>query len=200
MQNRKTLRLIRVAALLWIGPSSLACQGDSDEQATEEATEVVLPAVGFVDVTESAGIQFEHYTGAYGAKFFTEMAGAGGGFFDYDGDGWQDILLINGQDWSTNPDGRSAQDGLALYRNGGDGTFADVTDEAGLTTELYGMGMTAADYDNDGDVDFLITAVGPNRFYRNNGDGTFSAISDWAGAEDQAWSTSAMFFDYDKDG
>lgn len=200
MQYRRISPLIRAAALVWIGVGGLACQGDSDEQAGGQATEEALPAVGFVDVTESAGIRFEHRTGAYGAKFFPEMAGAGGGFFDYDGDGWQDILLVNGMDWSTNPDGRSAQDGLALFRNSGDGTFVDVTSEAGLTTELYGMGMAAADFDNDGDVDLLITAVGPNRFYRNNGDGTFSDVSASVGVDDPAWSTSAMFFDYDRDG
>ena len=88
----------------------------------------------------------------------------------------------------------------ALYRNLGDGRFADVTLQAGVGDTGWGMGCVAADYDNDGDTDLYITNYGPNRLYRNNGDGTFTDVTHEADADDPRWSTGAAFGDYDLDG
>lgn len=150
----------------------------------------------FVDVTEAAGISFVHYTGAFGKKYFPEMAGGGGGFFDYNGDGWEDILLINGRDWPSHP-GQTPTP--ALFENLQDGTFRDVTEQVGLDISIYGMGFAAADYDNDGDQDLIITAVGRNFFFRND-NGRFIDVSEEVGVSEEKWSSSPMFFDYDSDG
>ena len=175
----------------------LACDSTSEKApAVQTEQEKSNATVQFTDVTKSAGIDFQHQNGAFGKKYFPEMAGPGGGWLDYDGDGWLDILLVQGTSW---PGGDGAKPTLKLFRNTGDGTFADVTKAAGLEVSLYGMGMAAADYDNDGDPDVLITCVGLNRFFRND-NGVFKEMAEEAGLADPAWSTSAMFFDYDKDG
>jgi len=123
--------------------------------------------------------------------------GAGGGFFDYDGDGQIDILLVNGRQW---PGERQAEEPtMRLYRNGGDGTFRDVTEQSGLHVPLYGMGMTAADYDNDGDPDLVITGYEQTRLFRND-QGRFTDISEAAGLVQGDWSTAAAFVDVDRDG
>ncbi|MGH9901488.1 MAG: FG-GAP repeat domain-containing protein, partial [Pyrinomonadaceae bacterium] len=119
-------------------------------------------------------------------------------FCDYDNDGWQDILFVNSTAW---PGERGARTTPALYRNRQDGTFADVTREAGLAVELYGIGCAVADYDNDGAADiYITTATGPNRLFRNAGNGKFADVTQRAGVGDTGFSTSAAWFDYDKDG
>ena len=150
----------------------------------------------FTDVTAAAGIRFRHNNGAFGKKYLPETLGSGCAFLDYDNDGWQDILLIN----SKNFTGRSGPPSYpALYRNNKNGTFSDVTKQAGLAVEIYGFGVAAADYDNDGRIDLYITALGPNRLFRNVG-GKFVDVSQRAGVDDPGFSTSAMWFDYDRDG
>jgi hypothetical protein len=159
-----------------------------------------LAAHGFelVDVTARAGVQFEHNSGAFGGKFLPETLGSGCAFLDYDGDGWQDILLINGMDWPGHKKRRST---LRLYRNNGNGTFTDVTSRAGLDVELYGMGVSVGDYNNDGFPDILVTCVGQNRLFRNTGKGTFVDATQASGlGKREAFSTSALWFDYDRDG
>ncbi len=152
----------------------------------------------FVDVTSSAGIQFQHNSGAFGGKFLPETLGSGCAFFDYDRDGWQDILLINGMDWPTHKQRRST---LRLYHNNGNGTFTDVTSRTGLDVEVYGMGVAVGDYDNDGFPDILVTCVGQNRLFRNTGKGTFTDVTSASGlGKRSAFSTSALWFDYDRDG
>jgi hypothetical protein len=151
-----------------------------------------------VDVTGPSGLQFQHDSGAYGGKLLPETLGAGGAFLDYDGDGWQDILLINGMDWPGHKRQRST---LRLYRNNHDGTFSDVTRKAGLDIEMYGMGVAVGDYNNDGFPDILITCVGQNRLFKNTGKGTFVDVTQKSRlAGRQALSTSALWFDYDRDG
>ncbi len=151
-----------------------------------------------VDVTSPAGIQFRHNSGAFGGKFLPETMGSGCAFLDYDRDGWQDILLVNGMDWPGHKQKRST---LRLYRNNGNGTFTDVTTRAGLDVELYGMGVAVADYDNDGFPDILITCVGQNRLFHNTGKGTFIDVTEASGlGKRQGFSTSAIWFDYDRDG
>jgi enediyne biosynthesis protein E4 len=150
------------------------------------------------EVTAQAGIHFRHNSGAYGGKLLPETLGSGCAFLDYDRDGWQDILLINGSDW---PGHRRERSTLKLYRNNRNGTFSDVTHSAGLDVEMYGMGVAVGDYDNDGYPDILITCVGQNRLFKNTGKGTFLDVTKSSGLGGrQALSTSALWFDYDRDG
>ena len=162
----------------------------------------LLPSsnLGFTltDVTSAAGLQFHHNSGAYGGKLLPETLGSGCAFLDYDADGWQDILLINGMDWPGHERQRST---LRLYKNNRNGTFTDVTRAAGLDIEMYGMGVAVGDYNNDGFPDILITCVGQNRLFRNTGKGTFADVTKKSGLGGrQALSTSALWFDYDRDG
>ena len=165
------------------------------------------PGFRLVDVTAAAGLNFQHNSGAFGAKFLPETLGPGCAFLDYDGDGWQDILLVNGMDWpghkASHPQGdsKARHSALRLYRNNRNGTFTDVTERAGLAVELYGMGAAVADYNNDGFPDILITAVGQNRLFQNTGKGTFLDVTDKAGLGGRSsFSTSALWFDFDRDG
>ena len=152
----------------------------------------------FADVTSQAGIHFQHNSGAFGGKFLPETLGSGCAFLDYDRDGWQDILLINGADWPGHKKNRST---LRLYHNNGNGTFTDVTSHAGLDVELYGMGVAVGDYNNDGFPDILVTCVGQNRLFRNTGRGTFVDVTSASGlGKREGFSTSAVWFDYDRDG
>lgn len=153
--------------------------------------------IEFTDVTTQAGIRFKHNSGAFGKKYLPETIGAGGAFLDYDNDGWQDILLVNSMDW---PENKKRKSFLALYRNNKEGTFTDVTHQAGLGIEMYGIGVAIADYDNDGNVDVYITCVGPNHLFRNLGGGRFADVTRKAGVGDPGFSTAAAWFDYDNDG
>jgi hypothetical protein len=156
------------------------------------------PGFRFVDVTGQAGIRFQHNSGAYGGKLLPETLGSGCAFLDYDRDGWQDILLINGMDWPGHERERST---LKLYRNNRDGTFTEVTRKAGLDVQMYGMGVAVGDYNNDGFPDILITCVGQNRLFKNTGQGSFVDVTKSSGlAGRHALSTSALWFDFDRDG
>ena len=155
-----------------------------------------------VDVTASAGIAFQHNSGAFGAKYLPETMGPGCAFLDYDGDGWLDILLINGMDWGMDRAGhKKRRSTLGLFQNNRNGTFTDVTRQAGLAIEMYGMGVAVGDYNNDGFPDILVTAVGQNRLFQNTGKGYFADVTAKAGLGGRsAFSTSALWFDYDRDG
>jgi enediyne biosynthesis protein E4 len=156
------------------------------------------PGFRFVDATEGAGIHFRHNSGAYGGKLLPETLGSGCAFLDYDADGWQDILLVNGMDWPGHKRQRTTP---KLYRNNRNGTFTDVTKSAGLDEEMYGMGVAVGDYNNDGFPDIFITCVGESRLFRNTGKGTFVDVTKASGLSGkQGLSTSAIWFDYDRDG
>ncbi|MDA1092146.1 MAG: CRTAC1 family protein [Acidobacteria bacterium] len=152
--------------------------------------------VTLTDVTTSAGVRFTHNSGAFGEKYLPETFGSGVLWLDIDADGWQDLLFVNGTSWP----GQRGSAHAALYRNNGDATFSDITADSGLTSPLYGLGGTAADFDNDGSVDIYITALGPNRLYRGRGDGRFVDVTAEAGVGDPGFSTSALWVDYDEDG
>jgi hypothetical protein len=166
--------------------------------ASSSGTAQAPSAIRLTDVTRDAGVTFMHNNGAFGKKYLPETLGAGVAFFDYDNDGWQDLFLVNGTHW---PGQSGAPTRSRLYRNQGRGVFADATDKAGLAADLYGMGVAAADFDNDGWQDLLVTAVGQNRLFRNTGKGTFVDVTSRAGLGNRlGFSTSAMWFDYDRDG
>lgn len=154
--------------------------------------------IQFTDVTAKAGIKFKHEAGASGRKWYPETMGAGGGFFDYDGDSHLDILLLNGRHWPG--ERQQPEPTMRLFRNQGNGTFVDVTRQSRLDIPLYGMGMAAADYDNDGDQDLLVTGYQQTLLLRNEGNGTFSDVTPHAGITQGLWSTAAAFVDVDRDG
>jgi enediyne biosynthesis protein E4 len=157
------------------------------------------PGFRLVNVTGAAGIDFHHNSGAFGAKYLPETMGPGCAFLDYDGDGWLDVLLVNGMDWQGHKTPRRST--LHLYRNNRNGTFTDVTGQAGLAVEMYGMGVAVADYNNDGFPDLLVTAVGQNRLFQNSGKGHFIDVTAKAGLGGRSsFSTSALWFDFDRDG
>ena len=157
------------------------------------------PPVVFTDVTAAAGIDFVHVNGAHGDKLLPETIGSGVAFFDYDGDGDEDLLFVNSTEWPEHA--RAPAPSAKLYRNDGHGRFDDVTAVAGLDFPLYGMGAVAADYDGDGDADLYLTALGTNRLLRNDA-GRFTDVTEVAGVGGlpEDWSTAAVFFDYDGDG
>jgi len=170
--------------------------------AISSGAEQTLPV--FTDVTKQAGINFKHSYGDFDLSNIVEGTGAGAMFFDYNGDGWLDIYFCNGC-WLKNVNdnrGRTLRGKLtnSLYRNNKDGTFSDVTEKAGVGDKGFGFGSSAADFDNDGDLDLYVLNYGPNVFYRNNGDGTFTDISESSGLANSSWSLSAPWFDYDGDG
>jgi len=159
--------------------------------AAPPATDVKL-----TEVTAAAGIKFVHNAGKAGKKYLPETVGAGGAFFDFDGDGWQDILLVNSKDWA--PKGRKSLS--ALYRNNKNGTFTDVTAGSGLDVEMYGIGVSVADYDNDGKDDVYVTALEGDRLFHNEGAGKFKDVTKLSGIANANFATSAAWFDFDKDG
>ncbi len=202
-----------LAVLAACAPTEGTSPAGDDGPATGAAA-----ALAFSEVTEQAGLgAFRHATGAFGNRWFPESMGSGGGFVDYDGDGWYDVLLVGGGTWPEHDGGREGPvDALRLYRNegapgSGPGqapTFRDVTATVGLAgIRAYSIGVTAADYDNDGDQDLYLTTLGENLLFRNDPDprGTggrvFTEVGRRAGvAGASEWSTSALFFDADRDG
>ncbi len=155
--------------------------------------------IQFLDVAEAAGLHFKHWNGASPEKYVIETMGSGVAFLDYNNDGLLDIYLVNGGTVPGHPAVAPVRN--ALNRNNGDGTFTDVTNEAGVGGRGdYGMGVAAADYDGDGWTDLYVTAFGRNILYHNNGNGTFTDVTDRAGVVGGGWSTSAAFLDYDRDG
>ncbi|MDB6129809.1 MAG: hypothetical protein JWM04_916, partial [Verrucomicrobiales bacterium] len=160
------------------------------------------PKILVTDITTESGIDFIHNNGATGEKLLPETMGSGILVFDFDGDGKQDIFLVNACYWpGTLPAGKQQTTG-ALYQNMGNARFKNVTQGSGLDISIYGVGIAAGDYDNDGLPDIFITAVGGNHLFHNEGNGKFKevTISSGVGGRPDGWSTSACFFDYDNDG
>ena len=187
MQRRNsainTFILLSIVVVLWYA-TPLSARADTGIQ--------------FVDVTQEAGIRWQHTDGRSGQKYFMETLGSGAAFFDYDADGDPDLYFVNGAPLP----GYVAQEVPinCLYRNNGDGTFTDVTEKAGVGDTGYGHGCAVGDYNNDGKLDLYVTNYGTNRLYRNNGDGTFTDVANIAGVTEPRWSSSCAFADYDRDG
>jgi enediyne biosynthesis protein E4 len=155
--------------------------------------------ITFRDITAQAGIRFVHNNGAFGKKYLPETMGPGCAFIDYDNDGYPDILLVNSQDWPGHAKG--APSTPKLYHNNHNGTFTDVTSKAGLAVSLFGMGVAIGDFDNDGQEDIFITALGQSHLFHNNGNGTFTDVTKSAGLwGPNEFSTGAAWVDYDRDG
>ena len=155
-------------------------------------------AVRFVDISRDAGVDFRQTNGASADKHLIETIGSGGLFFDYDTDGWIDILLVDGGSVTDPAVARQARH--RMLRNRGTGKFEDVTTQSGIKHHDYGMGACAGDFDNDGWIDLYITAFGPNTLYKNAGNGTFTDVTRSARVGSPLWSTSCAFADLDKDG
>ena len=156
-------------------------------------------SVAFVDIAAQAGVAVMNVSGKRDKTMIIEAKGGGIGLFDYDGDGYLDLYVINGSTFEPRAMGPPPSN--RLYRNDGTGSFTDVTGEAGVGDTTWSMGCAAADYDNDGDQDLFVTNYGVNRFFRNNGDGTFADVTEATGVGKWSrWSTGAAFGDYDGDG
>jgi hypothetical protein len=187
----------------------LGCPNKSNQEGKDTAP-AVAETIGFsfTDVTQEAGIAFKHVTGAFGQKWLPETMGSGLAWIDFDGDGYQDLFLVNSREWTpaekkpgqaveTNPPAGATG---KLFRNLGNGKFTDVTKGSGLDVTMYGMGVCVGDYDNDGKPDLYVTALGRNYLFHNQGNGTFREVASSVGVKDGGWSTSAAWVDYDEDG
>lgn len=156
--------------------------------------------VTFVDVASPAGITFRHDNAVTSEKYLIETMGSGCGWLDYDQNGLMDLYLVNGAETRLYKPQHTLRS--ALYRNNGDGTFTDVTEQAGVAAEgLFGMGVAIGDYDNDGFPDLYVIGYDRSILYHNNGDGTFKDMTTRAGvANSGKWGSSGAWFDYDRDG
>jgi enediyne biosynthesis protein E4 len=156
------------------------------------------PLPQFVNIARDAGVVFRHTNGASADKHLVETMGSGGLFFDYDRDGWIDIFLVDGGSVADPTVAKRARH--RLYRNRGNGTFADVSDQSGIGHRDYGMGACAGDYDGDRAPDLYITSFGTNTLFRNRGDGTFTDVTVSARVGDRQWGAGCAFTDLDRDG
>src|SRR5207244_9348268 len=186
---------MKIILLLFLTAVVFALPGSPEIEA--QAPKPSVP-IQFVDITAAAGINWSIKTLVPGPKYLIETMGGGGGFIDYNGDGLLDVYLVC---YSQNPqpDGDSMLRDV-LYRNNGDGTFTDVTQSAGISNSMRGMGLTVGDYDNDGWPDIYITGFDASKLYRNNGNGKFTDVTERAGGNNDLGGSSAAFFDYDNDG
>ncbi len=153
--------------------------------------------VQFTDVTAPAGIHFHHTNGAFGKKYLPETMGSGVCAVDFDGDGRQDLFFVNGTNWPGQPPAHTT---AALYRNTGNGKFADATAASGLAAPVYGLGCAVGDFDNDGRDDIYLAALDGSHLYRNLGGGKFADVTARAHAGGNGFATGAVWFDYDNDG
>jgi len=198
--------LVITAVVLGTGKSTDPFAAGADGQIAgltdvlQREVEEDMVRFSFAEVTDQAGIDFHHFS-ATRQSLLPEDMGSGAAWGDYNNSGYPDLYLVNfrgpidqPQD-DTGPGARSA-----LYRNNGDGTFTDVSVEAGLDLDIHGMGAVWADYNNNGLLDLYVTAYGPNALFRNNGDGTFTEVTAIAGVGDVAFSAGASWFDYNNNG
>jgi hypothetical protein len=187
----------RVIVLSWLALVAIATAAAPDPP----------PFIILVDATAQSGIDFKHENSPTTRKYLIETMGGGVALFDYDNDGWLDVLFTNGAPLADPmpADARPVKSDRfsnRLYRNNRNGTFSDVTRSAGIAGigTGYGMGVAIGDYDNDGFEDVYITGYDANTLYHNDGHGHFQNVTARAGVAAGGWSVSAAFFDYDNDG
>src|SRR6201993_1525068 len=190
--RKKSRRWSMGILLLLIGATCLLAQVPSAPHAPLPKQPQLVPA-RFVDITEKAGVHFQHQALHTSRKYLLETMGSGVALFDCDNDGRLDLFLVNGAPYSDPtppgfiPQKKSPQDWNRLYRQKLDGTFEDITEKSGLKGVGYGMGVAVADYDNDGYEDLFVTEYGSTRLYHNNGDCTFTDVTEKAGVAGSGW-------------
>ena len=173
---------------------------------TSEGQTVPTSSIRFEDSTASAGIQFTHSFGAQKLGSLLESTGSGCVWFDYNNDGFPDLYVATGKPLAQGIHPYPVKNAPAvaphghLYRNNGNGTFADVTLEAGVAADIYGTATIAADFDNDGFVDLFVTGFGRAILFRNRGNGSFENVTAKSGIREEGWSISSAWLDYDRDG
>jgi hypothetical protein len=187
-------RLASCVILMIVG-----CRKDDDAPPPPPATAATSSTAIFTDIAAASGLSFSHDCGHDGRYSYPEIMGAGCALLDYDNDGDLDIYLVNGGP-HHGPDAEARSPSDRLFAREADGTYRDVTSEAGIDERRYGMGVTIGDYNNDGFPDIYVLNYGADRLYRNNGNGTFADVTEAAGIRNDRWSVSGAFFDYDLDG
>ena len=188
--QHRVLRVLSAGLVVWALAFLLGLDGRSSELAAR-----------FEDVAREAGIHANIICGSPEKRSILEVNGTGACWFDYDNDGLVDLYLVNGSTVSDLGSGKPRPQRNYLYRNNGDGTFSDRTEASRVQGLGWGQGCVAADYDNDGHTDLLVTNFGPNELFRNNGDGTFDEVAEAAGIGlTSTWHAGASFADYDLDG
>ena len=194
------------ALLLFLFVATFAAAQNSAPPASTGEHASPKPVIRFEDATQQSGIHFTHSIGSAKLSSLLEGTGAGCVWFDYNNSGRESLFVVNGRplgpDMTTNPlkSVPNPPPHAHLYRNDGNGHFTDVTAESGLDPNLYGIAVTAADYDNDGHEDLLVTGYGKVILYHNNGNGTFTDVTAKAGIKANGWAISSTWLDYDKDG
>lgn len=181
-------------------PQEGATEAEVTPPQQRQENEQAIPPLVMENVAASAGIDFMHESGREGQKLLPETMGSGAAVLDYNGDGHQDLLFVNSTRWPWDTRGQ-IDSPSRLYQGDGKFQFTDATEQAGIGNNLYGMGVAVGDYDNDGDTDIFLSAVGKNRLLKNE-EGVFEDVTDAAGVGggEDTWGTSCGFFDYDNDG
>jgi hypothetical protein len=195
--------ILALARPVW---GKLAGSSGWQSPSPASAREIATPGanglgVTFVNVARESGLNVKTiFGGEHKNKYLLETTGCGVAFYDYDNDGWLDIFLVNGSRLEGFPAGQAPTS--HLFKNNRDGTFTDVTAQAGLLHSGWGQGVCIGDYDNDGYEDLFVTYFGKNVLYHNNGDGTFTDVTGKAGVggSGKRWNTGCAFVDYDRDG
>src|SRR5215472_3898217 len=175
-------------------------QYDAQKRPITAGDFVDTGTVVFQDITKQAGLSgWVHKMGVPEKQFIVETNGSGVCLIDYNNDGWLDIYLVNGATFDS-LDGKEPPPHAALFRNNHDGTFTDVSKEAGVQNDRWGYGCSVADYDNDGWPDIYVGNYGPSRLYRNNHNGTFTDVAEKLGVALDNWHPGSTWGDYDGDG
>jgi len=186
-----------------VGQTPLAPQKNAAKQPSSAPP---APVIRFEDASDKAGINFTHSYGSRVMASLLEDTGAGCVWLDYNNSGLESLYVVNGRplDDSMHPFPLKVKPATLphnhLYRNNGNGTFTDVTENSGLDPDMYGIAVTAADYDNDGFIDLLVTGYGKTILYHNDGNGHFTDVTAKAGIKVDGWAISSTWLDYDKDG
>ncbi len=174
------------------------CEESTETSSDDPSESSLADRIKFVDAAQEAGITFRYHNGADPTRaYMFEFGGGGVAVLDYDGDGWPDLYLTQGCDWPVSTRQQQYED--RLFRNLGNGRFADVTQDAGLRSTGFGQGVAAGDLNNDGWPDLYIANIGLNQLYLNNGDGTFTDITEQAGVTGSQWTLSTLIADLNGD-